>query len=154
MASWFHRILTVGCVGEDVRLVQRKLRASNITGTFDAETASRVRGLQFADKLPVTGMVDATTADHIGESVRLGMTPDWFAHELRLWSEGKDVERLRTLLGFKDYGRFDRDVEAAVRRFQSAHHLPLTGWVSEQDAITLGDDAPWTTEQGALSPGP
>ena len=151
MASWFHRILTVGCVGDDVRLVQRKLRASNITGTFDAETASRVRGLQFADKLPVTGMVDYATSDAIGESVRAGLTPDWYAHELGLWSEGEDVQRLRTLLGFKEWGRFDRDVEAAVRRFQSSHHLPLTGRIKEVDAVALGDDVPWTT-QGALSP--
>jgi len=82
MASWFSRILTVGCVGADVELVQRKLRASTLSGVYDAETASRVRGVQFADKLLVTGMVDATTANAIGESIRFGFTPDWFHRDL------------------------------------------------------------------------
>jgi len=146
MASWFSRILTVGCVGADVELVQRKLRASNITGLFDAETASRVRGLQWADKLPVTGMVDYTTSDAIGESIRLGMTPDWFSRDMVTGCTGADVARLRTLLGLPDGDRFDSVVEAAVRRFQSAHHLPLTGRMRKEDAITLGDDAPWQAQ--------
>ena len=140
--SWYHRALTLGMVGPDVALVQRKLRACR-TGVYDTETASRVKGVQFADKLPVTGVVDAATAEVIGESCRAGLTPDWFSRELGLWSEGDDVQRLRELLGFPDYGRFDQPVEAAVRRFQSAHHLPLTGRVCEADAVALGDDVPW-----------
>jgi len=146
VASWFSRILTIGCVGDDVRLVQRKLRASNITGVFDAETASRVRGLQWADKLMVTGMVDLHTADAIGESIRLGMVPDWFSRDMVTGCTGADVARLRTLLGLPDGDRFDTVVEAAVRRFQSAHHLPLTGHLSKEDAVTLGDDAPWQAQ--------
>ena len=140
--SWYHRALTLGMVGPDVALVQRKLRACR-TGVYDTETASRVKGVQFADKLPTTGVVDAVTAEVIGESCRVGITPDWFGRELALWSEGDDVQRLRELLGFPDYGRFDEPVEAAVRRFQSAHHLPLTGRVCEADAVALGDDVPW-----------
>jgi peptidoglycan hydrolase-like protein with peptidoglycan-binding domain len=143
VASWFSRILTVGCVGADVELVQRKLRASNITGLFDAETASRVRGLQWADKLPVTGMVDYTTSDAIGESIRLGMIPDWFSRDMVTGCTGADVTRLRSLLGLPDGDGFDAPVEAAVRRFQSTHHLPLTGVMGEADATALGDDAPW-----------
>lgn len=135
----------MGVVGADVELVQRKLRASNISGTFDAETASRVRGLQWADKLPVTGVVDYTTADAIGESVRLGMTPDWFTREAKMGDTGEDVAHMRLLLGLSPGVVFDTDMEAAMRRFQSAHHLPLTGKMSEQDAVTLGDDAPWNT---------
>jgi peptidoglycan hydrolase-like protein with peptidoglycan-binding domain len=143
MASWYSRILTVGMVGADVELVQRKLRASNISGLYDAETASRVRGLQFADKLPVTGMVDTNTADAIGESIRLGMIPDWFNRDMTVGCTGDDVTRLRVLLGLPGGDRYDAPVEAAVRRFQSARHLPLTGRLSKEDAVTLGDDAPW-----------
>ena len=143
MTTWFSRVLTIGMVGEDVALVQRKLRAVNVSGTYDADTASRVRGVQFADKLPVNGMVDAATADAIGENVRAGIIPDWYARELGLWSEGDDVQTLRKLLGVSGYGRFDRAVEQAVRRFQSAHHLPLTGRVTQKDAIAIGDDCPW-----------
>ena len=149
MASWYSRILTLGMVGDDVLLVQRKLRASNISGTYDAETASRVRGLQFADKLPVTGMVDTNTADAIGESVRLGLTPDWFTRDMAVGSTGRAVTRLRSLLGQPDGDLYDDTLEAAVRRFQSAHHLPLTGRMRKEDAITLGDDAPWQAQQGA-----
>ena len=142
MATWFHRILTIGMTGADVELVQRKLRSS-VTGTYDADTASRVRGIQFADKLPITGMVDSITADSIGESVRADVPPDWYRRELGMRSEGEDVQRLRELLGLHNHGRFDREVEAAVRRFQSAHHLPLTGRIHEPDAAALGDDVPW-----------
>ena len=143
MTTWFSRVLTIGMVGEDVELVQRKLRSSHISGVYDAETASRVRGIQFADKLPVNGMVDSATADAIGENIRAGIVPDWYGRELGLWSEGDDVQTLRKMLGFKDFGRFDRIVESAVRRFQSAHRLPLTGRVCEADAIAIGDDVPW-----------
>jgi len=149
MASWFSRILTVGCVGADVELVQRKLRASNVSGLFDAETASRVRGLQWADKLPVTGMVDYTTSDAIGESIRLGMIPDWFTRETKIGDSGDDCAHIRTLLGMSPCADFDTDMEATVRRFQSAHHLPLTGRMSGRDAVALGDDAPWNTAQSA-----
>ena len=143
MASWYSRILTIGCVGADVELVQRKLRATSLSRVFDAETASRVRGIQFADKLPVTGVVDSTTADAIGESIRLGMIPDWFNGNMGLGATGTAVTRLRTLLGLPDGDRFEAALEAAVRRFQSAHHLPLTGVMGEADATVLGDDAPW-----------
>ena len=141
--GWYSRILTIGCVGADVELVQRKLRASSLSGVFDAETASRVRGIQFADKLPVTGVVDSTTANAIGESIRLGMTPDWFNGNMGVGVTGAAVTRLRALLGLPDGDRFDAPLEAAVRRFQSAHHLPLTGVMGEADATVLGDDAPW-----------
>jgi len=146
MASWYSRILTIGCVGADVELVQRKLRASTLSGVYDAETASRVRGIQWADKLLVTGMVDAATADAIGESIRFGFTPDWFNRDLAVGDNGDDVARLCTLIGCAGV-RFDTAVEAAVRRFQSAHHLPLTGQVREKDAVALGDDAPWQAQQ-------
>jgi peptidoglycan hydrolase-like protein with peptidoglycan-binding domain len=142
LATWFQRILTIGNTGADVSLVQRKLKALN-TGVYDRETAARVRGLQHERSLPATGIVDYATSDAIGESVRLGMPPDWYGHELGLWATGADVERLRELLGLEPHGRFDRDVEAAVRRFQSAHRLPLTGRVTQTDATVLGDDAPW-----------
>ena len=143
MASWYSRILTIGCVGADVELVQRKLRATTLSGVYDAETASRVRGIQFADKLPVTGVVDYPTANAIGESIRLGMIPDWFNGNMGVGATGTAVTRLRALLGLPDGDRFDAPAEAAVRRFQSAHHLPLTGVMGEVDATVLGDDAPW-----------
>ena len=140
--SWFSRPLTVGLSGADVRLVQRKLRAG-ATGLFTSETAARVRGLQHEVGLPVTGVVDFYTAQRIGESVRLGMLPDWYVHDLGLGMAGDDVDRLRELLGVQGGGRFDRVLEAAVRRFQSAHRLPLSGVVREMDAVMLGDDVPW-----------
>jgi peptidoglycan hydrolase-like protein with peptidoglycan-binding domain len=142
VASWYQRVLTIGCVGADVDLVQRKLKALN-TGTYDRETAARVRGVQHEHSLPVTGVVDHATSDAIGESCRRGLLPDWFSHELGLWAVGDDVHRLRTLLGLEPRGRFDRDVESKVRRFQSAHRLPLTGRITQADAIALGDDTPW-----------
>ena len=108
-----------------------------------------MRGLQFADKLPVTGMVDTNTADAIGESVRLGLTPDWFVRETKMGDSGDDIAHMRALLGLSAGESFDAHMEASMRRFQSAHHLPLTGRMRKGDAITLGDDAPWQAQQSA-----
>ncbi len=60
-SNWFQRILTLGNVGPDVEIVQRRLHAK-VTGTYDKHTASLVRDLQHTQCLLVTGMVDCTTA--------------------------------------------------------------------------------------------
>ena len=138
MVSWFSRLLTIGNVGDDVRLVQRKLNC-HASGKYDNETAARVRGVQKAHGLLVTGMVDTTTAEKIGEHSRWGLVPDWFSRELEPGSHGEDVSRLTDMLGVEMVPDYTPEVEAAVRRFQSAHRLPLTGRITEVDALSIGD---------------
>jgi peptidoglycan hydrolase-like protein with peptidoglycan-binding domain len=62
--NWFQRILTIGNVGPDVEIVQRKLHGQ-VTGIYDRHTADLVRERQHAQCLLVTGMVDCTTAGAI-----------------------------------------------------------------------------------------
>ena len=142
MPSWFTRVLALGDSGGDVELVQRKLHAST-SGTYDIATEARVRGLQKHHGLLVTGVVDATTAEVLGESVRQGMMPEWFFRDLRLGTEGADVLVLTEQLGMSPSAFFDDVTESAVRRFQSSHDLYPTGVVTETDAIAIGDDVPW-----------
>lgn len=142
-AQWFSRLLTVGSTGDDVTLVQRKLNLPSL-GTYDAGTAARVRGVQHKAGLMVTGMVDASTSEFIGESIRAGLVPDWYSRGLAFGSEGDDVLRVCAMLDLEPHRTFDKNLEDRVRQFQSAHGFPLTGSVTEDVAVAIGDDAAWT----------
>lgn len=132
MTSWFRRDLEAGDSGPDVEVVQRRLGAA-VTGLFDAETVSYVRGLQRMKGLPVTGEVDERTADVIGEPARAGLLPTWFNRSLTRGDSGEDVAALRRYLGLSG-SSFDHELELAVRRFQSEHMLHPTGVFDEEAA--------------------
>lgn len=143
MVAWFTRVLSMGDAGGDVELVQRKLHAPT-SGTYDRATEARVRGFQRSHDLLVTGVVDASTAEALGESVRQGFVPEWYSRPLQLGDHGEDVYALCVQLGMTDRGTiFDQLVETLVRRFQSAHGLAPTGMVGEHTAVAIGDDVPW-----------
>lgn len=144
MVSWFRRDLAQGDSGPDVQVVQRKLKIL-ATGVFDLETEARVRAIQKQHDLPATGVVDELTAGAIGESERHGLVPDWFTGPLALGDTGEAVEHVRWLLGFPRAGAFDLEVEARLRRFQSAHKLHPTGVLTLEVATLLGEDVPVTT---------
>lgn len=117
-------------------IVQRKVGAMP-TGIFDEETAARVRGVQLVRRKRATGVVDAGTAEALGESPRV--VPEWFIRRLELWFEGPDVLALRARLGLPtNDNRYTPDVEAAVRRYQSEHGLALNGLVDEEMARHIG----------------
>lgn len=140
--AWFSRTLRVGDSGGDVKIVQRKL-LDEITGTFSEENAARVRGLQLAKGLPVSGEVDEPTAEVLGESADAGQTPEWYERDLALWDEGADVKALREALGMNNGDdRFDPDVEAAVRRFQSENEIDPTGRVNHDLAVLISQKNP------------
>lgn len=68
MRDWYCRKLSASpnywgkqLVGPDVDHVQRAL-AAPLTGTYDESTEQRVRGVQYAAGLPITGVVDVPTA--------------------------------------------------------------------------------------------
>lgn len=125
---------------EGIAVVQRKLGAP-VTGVWDDETEARVRGVQMTKKIKPTGRVDAETAEVLGEDARAGLTPEWFSQTLRLNDHSQAVCAVRCRLGVpnKTHDRFDADVEAAVKRFQSGHDLPVTGEVDEATAVELGE---------------
>ena len=136
--SWWHRTIGIGDRGRDVEIV-RRLIAAPPNDTFDEEDAVEIRGIQNTNGLPVTGEVDAATAGVLGEPADAGQVPTWFTRRIALWEMGPDVRRVRALLELPDDDRFDPDAEAAVRRLQSAHGLPLTGEVDEAEALLLGE---------------
>lgn len=123
--SWFHRDIYPGDTGADVLSVQRLVGASK-TGEMDEDTTALVRGVQRATESQITGVVDHATALAIGELSTFGLVPEWFA--------AGDWSQLPRLLRCRDW-----DVENAVRRFQSHHHIYPTGVVDEATAIALGD---------------
>jgi murein L,D-transpeptidase YcbB/YkuD len=128
-------------VGADVDLVRRKLNAP-AGGEYDSDLEARVRGVQRANGLPATGVVDAATADVIGEPARLGLVPEWFRRPLAPGCHGDDVESLTVMLGLEPTTAFSAEVEDAVRRVQSQLQMIPTGIVDEVVAVALGDDVP------------
>lgn len=133
---WYHRPLMGGERGRDVTIVQRKLGAP-ASGVFDDETRQRVRGLQEVNYLMPTGFVDERVAEILGEAADHKLTPEWFTRDLRLGDHGPDVAALREILSLPAGLSFDDETRRAVLRFQSAHELPLTGFVNEQLSLKL-----------------
>lgn len=95
-------------------------------------------------KAKETGVVDAPTAEKIGESVATSLVPEWYTRSLHLGFAGKDVEVVNRRLFVHPKGkvdnRFTHDTEAAVRRLQSGNDLPANGVIDEDTAILIGDD--------------
>lgn len=124
---WYYRDLYPDDWGNDVSVVAVKLGSTERSMTPDL--IARVRGAQRAHHLPVTGVVDRTTADALGESATYGLTPLWFQDSL------VDETGLRRALHIGPRV----DLNDAVRRFQSAHgHYP-TGEMTQSLALEIGD---------------
>lgn len=123
--SWWHRILFDGDTGADVAVLQTLLGAPR-TGVMDQDTQARLRGRQIAAHATSTGVCDGQTAALIGDVSTAGLVPEWF--EAQDWSVLPAKLRCKT-----------SDVEPAIRRFQSQHHIPPTGVVDETTAVVLGD---------------
>jgi peptidoglycan hydrolase-like protein with peptidoglycan-binding domain len=117
---WFTRELGPGDTGPDVAVVARKLAKTE--PEYDDDLCARVRGLQGVTGLPVTGVVDAETAAVLGERAAAGKIPSWFGTPEQ---DSVLVELLHDADG--------------LRRFQSAHRLPVTGVLDTECAILLAD---------------
>lgn len=139
---WWRRDITLGDEGDDVLIVQRKLGAP-MTGAYDDETAARVRGVQKTmGRKKQDGVVDAATAEELGEKADAGQAPEWYEKDCGPGCSGPCVAKVRILLGQPNLPvYFDKDLEAAVRRFQSANGLELTGVVDAATATALADRA-------------
>ena len=122
--AWFHRELTVGCAGSDVRVVARKL---GFPGDYFSEThAALVRGLQRVHHLVPSGVVDADTAVVLGEAAGVDLPPSWW-HGVVAPSDP----------GFQMLSaRFGVD-EPAVRRLQGSNGLKPTGLIDLPTAHIL-----------------
>lgn len=122
--SWFHRELTVGCAGSDVRVVARKL---GFPGEVFSEThAALVRGLQRRRGLVPSGVVDAVTAEVLGESAGVDLPPVWWDGVVAPSDPGY------SLLS----ARFGHD-EASIRRLQGSHGIKPSGLIDRATADIL-----------------
>ena len=133
---WYRRPLLGGEQGHDVDVVQRKLMAP-ATGTYDEETKQRVRGVQRANDLAPTGLLDQRVAEILGEAADHELPPEWFTRPLTPGDTGPDVAVLRTLLHLPAGEVYDDETRRAVLRFQSAHGLELTGTFTESECLLL-----------------
>jgi peptidoglycan hydrolase-like protein with peptidoglycan-binding domain len=139
MPVWYTRDLTLGDTGDDVLIVQRKLDAP-LTGTYDDDTAARVRGAQKKMGKKQTGVVDAETAEKLGEKATAGQVPDWYTEPCEADCHCPAVAKVRVLLGQPNLPVYnDTALQNAVRRFQSANGLKVSGVVDEATAIALAD---------------
>lgn len=128
MPVWFTRPLVEGDWGRDVQIAQRKLGLVP-TGLFDTAMTLTVRGYQHTLGLPVTGVVDADTANEMGEQEGFGLLPSWFRPGIKPGDE--EFFHVLELIGATPT---DPD---ALKRFQGNHHLPPSGVVDETTARLL-----------------
>ena len=98
-----------------------------VTGAFGPDENARVLGFQLARGLPRTGLVDERTAEAIGEAATFGLVPSWYP----------DLDVAVEILGCEL-----TDTADAIRRFQSANHLPVTGELDEATATLMGEPLP------------
>jgi peptidoglycan hydrolase-like protein with peptidoglycan-binding domain len=139
--TWFTREIGYGDEGDDVLIVQRKVDAP-MTGTYDNDTAARVRGVQKRMDAEQTGVVDAEVAERLGEKATAGLVPEWFTEPCEPDCHCPAVAEIRRLVGQPNLPvYYDSSLSDAVRRFQSEHGLTVTGTVDEATAVALADRA-------------
>jgi flagellum-specific peptidoglycan hydrolase FlgJ len=118
-------VVKLGQEGESVRQVQQMLgmTGADVDGKFGSGTEMAVRGFQRKNGLEVDGIVGPRTFAALTESVPL----------LKEGASGERVEQLQQQLkqaGFDPGGvdgKFGRNTEAAVKRFQEAKGLEVDG---------------------------
>lgn len=130
--KWFWRDLAGGETGRDVDVVKRKLLVPSTGPVFDEATMAVVRGVQKVHGMPPTGVVDRDVAELIGESVEDALPHEWYHRVLKVGSKGEDVAALHDLMHLPFGDRYGTETRLAVLRFQSEHHLPLTGKVDKK----------------------
>ena len=133
--QWYTRPLHGGESGRDVEVVQSKLGI--LTGVYDDDTKTLVRGYQRRLGLTVDGVVGPLTASALGQAADHALLPPWFSRDLRTGFSGEDVAGLRSSLGLSVGNVFDEETRRAVLRYQSAHDMPLTGVADRTFCLSL-----------------
>lgn len=143
------QILSVGSRGSDVQAVQRVLRSqgyfnANTTGYYGPITRDAVIRFQRANGLSADGVVGPNTLAALFNPPPQPITP--VSRELiglGRGDSGPGVEDLQERLRQFGYfntnptGNFGSITEDAVRRFQQANFIPVTGLVTEETLALL-----------------
>lgn len=134
----------MGDDGPDVRVVRRKIGLPD-DGPYDRIAVERIKGMARHKNVATDGTVTEGVAQMLGESAAnaAGLTPQWYERDLQLWFQGEDVLAVRQILQVDNLAddRYDPDLEAAVRRFQSSQGLDVDGLVTADLAMLLGEVA-------------
>ncbi|MDB9447376.1 peptidoglycan-binding domain-containing protein [Anabaena sp. CS-542/02] len=139
------QLLHRGDQGEDVRVLQERLRVAGFysgkaTGVFGPVTEEAVKQFQTASKLDADGIVGPSTIKKLPPvGVGGGTTPPPRPRQtanpenLRMGNRGEAVRLLQQHLIAAGYlnatpsGYFGPHTDDAVRRFQAANHLAVSG---------------------------
>jgi peptidoglycan hydrolase-like protein with peptidoglycan-binding domain len=141
--------LRLGISGTRVTQAQRALIAAGVplvggaTGRYDSRTNTAVRSFQIGQGLPVTGVIDATTAARLGLLVAPERSEVWT--NLTVQSRGaavanaqREMIRRGIYLPGGSTGIFEGFTKNAVINFQRRNGLPVTGIVDHGTARRLG----------------
>ena len=143
------RVLSKGMTGQDVLQAQERLSVySYYTGTLDGNygsgTYKAVRNFQDRNGLPVTGIIDATTAAVLlSESAVHALVSTATTYVLSFGATGEAVKELQRQLRDTYYyagtisGKFDTAVLTAVKAFQASAGLTVDGKAGEKTKTAL-----------------
>ena len=143
------RTLSKGMSGQDVLEAQQRLQFySYYTGTIDGNygnvTYKAVRNFQERNGLPVTGIIDPTTAAVLLSSTAVhALVPTATTYVLSYGATGEAVKELQRQLRETYYysgtisGNFDTSVLTAVKAFQASAGLTVDGKAGEKTKTAL-----------------
>lgn len=142
---------------EQVRRIQEALaragffNSADITGFFGIVTRDAVSNFQRFNGLPITGVVDETTANLL-----LSLPEVAPVNTIRRGDSGSEVRRIQEALARERFfqvnptGVFGSVTEDAVIRFQRANNLPANGIVDQATANLLFSRAGSSSSQDRL----
>lgn len=149
------RNLTLGDEGSDVTALQNKLSElcyyqGDVSGSYGEATRSAVMDFQRDNGLSATGDADMATQQLLYQTQY---------RPLRLGCVGEDVRELQVrlmVLGYytgKISGRYLPATQEAVRLFQTANSLPITG-EADTDTLTLAFSSEALSQQSSAAATP
>lgn len=135
--------LKIGSTGDNVKILQEKLKLLNlynpvITGSFGKATELGVKEFQKRYGLKETGIVDTNTWNLLFEKTENTRFYRITYPNLSYGSSGNDVSELQKKLNVLLYytkaitGKYDKETELAVKRFQYNNGLTATGTTTNE----------------------
>ncbi len=145
------RTLSKGMQGQDVLEAQQRLTtysyyAGTLDGKYGNATYKAVRSFQDRNGLPVTGIIDPTTAAVLlSDSAVYALVPAATTYVLAYGASGEAVKELQRELRNTYYyagtisGNFDTATLTAVKAFQASASLTVDGKAGEKTKTALYD---------------
>lgn len=159
----FAQTLRSGMMGPDILNLQKALveagyLAREPEGNFGAATERAVALFQEEHQIRVTGVADEETLSIIENEKRKEMR-EGGGVVLTRGNRGAEVAKCQHMLLNRGYlnsaadGVYGEETEKAVRAFQKAEELPITGFVDEKTLEALNEDIGSMPLEGSLQQG-